>query len=100
LKLWTYLLQAPDGGIAAILFAFGSTLFSFLLLRGRKIPAFLAWFGAGCSVLLAVVLLMQFAGFLSGRIVSLLWDSMALYEVSLALWLVIKGVPSPKMRQR
>ncbi|MGA2351722.1 MAG: DUF4386 domain-containing protein [Terracidiphilus sp.] len=98
--LGTYLLQAPDGGIAAILFAFGSTLFSFLLLRGRKIPVFLAWIGVGSSVLLAVTLPMQFAGFLSGRIVSFFWDSMALYEVLLALWLVIKGVPSPKMRQR
>jgi hypothetical protein len=98
--LGTYLLLAPNGGISAIFFAVGSTLFSFLLLRGRKIPVSLAWLGVGASVLLAVALPMQFVGFLSARIVSFLWIPMALYEVPLGVWLIIKGVPPPKMRQR
>ena len=98
--LGTYLLQAPNGGIGAVFFAVGSTLFSFLLLRGKKIPVFLAWLGVSASVLLAVALPMQFAGFLSARIVSFLWIPMALYEVPLGVWLVIKGVSSPKARQQ
>jgi hypothetical protein len=98
--LGTYLLQAPNGGMSAVFFAVGSTLFSVLLLRGRKIPVPLAWLGVGASVLLAAALPMQFSGFLSTRIASFLWMPMVLYEVPLGIWLVIKGVPPPKMRQR
>jgi Domain of unknown function (DUF4386) len=36
--LGTYLLGGPDWNMSAILFAMGSTLFSYLLLRGRTIP--------------------------------------------------------------
>lgn len=97
--LGTYVLQAPRGGADAIFFAVGSTLFSFLLLRGRKIPVILGWLGVGASGLLAVALPMQFAEFLSARIVAFLWIPMALYEVPLGVWLVTKGVTSPRTRQ-
>jgi hypothetical protein len=98
--LGAYLLKAPDGGIAAIFFVLGSTIFSFLLLRGRKIPVLLAGLGVGASVLLAVALPLQLAGLLRESVVSVLWIPMLLFEIPLGIWLVIKGVPPPKMRPR
>ena len=78
--------------IGATFFAVGSTLFSYLFLRGRMIPAALAWLGIVASVLLVVVLPLQLAGFLRGAVTSYVWLPMLAFEVTLALWLIIKGV--------
>jgi hypothetical protein len=75
----------------AILFAVGSTIFSYLFLRGRLIPVSLAWLGVAASVLLVAGLPLTLAGFLTGRVTQLMWIPMALFEVALALWLIIKG---------
>ena len=83
---------------AATLFAVGSTLFSWLLLRGRMIPFPLAWLGVLASVLLVVTLPLQLAGFFSGRFFDLIWIPMALFEIVLALWLIIKGAALPAER--
>ena len=91
--LGAYLAQAPEGSLAAIFFAMGSTLFAWLFLRGRMIPGGLAWLGIAASVLLVVVLPLQFAGLLGGAWISFLWIPMIAYEVPLGLWLMIKGVP-------
>jgi len=80
---------------AATLFAVGSTLFSWLLLRGRMIPVGLAWLGVLASILLVVTLPLQLAGFFSGRFFDLIWIPMALFEIVLALWLIIKGAAPP-----
>src|SRR6266852_5402521 len=56
----------PGHGGGAIFFAVGSTLFSWLLLRGRMIPVALAWLGVLASALLVVILPAQLAGFLKG----------------------------------
>ncbi len=83
---------------AAIFFAVGSTLFSWLLLRGRMIPVALAWLGVFASLLLVVILPLQLAGLLGGStgwsasITWLVFLPMLVYEVTLALWLLIKGV--------
>ena len=84
--------------IAAILFSVGSTLFSWLLLRGRMIPVALAWLGVFASVLLVVGLPLQLAGVLSGSVIQFLWIPMAAFEIPLALWLLIKGVAMPAPR--
>ena len=84
--------------IGATFFAVGSTLFSYLFLRGRIIPVPLAWLGVIASVLLVVGLPLQLAGFLNGPITSLMWIPMALFEVPLALWLLIRGVATPAPR--
>jgi Domain of unknown function (DUF4386) len=84
--------------VGATFFAVGSALFSYLFLRGRIIPVQLAWLGVVASVLLVVCLPLQLAGFLSGPITSLVWLPMALFEVPLALWLLIKGVATPVPR--
>jgi hypothetical protein len=84
--------------ISATLFAIGSTLFSWLLLRGRMIPIALAWLGVVASVLLVMGLPLQLAGFFSGRVFELMWIPMAVFEVVLAVWLIVKGVAMPEMQ--
>src|SRR5687767_7241713 len=77
--------------LAATFFAVGSTLFCWLLLRGRMIPTSLAWLGVIASVLLVALLPLQLAAVVSGRITMLMWIPMAVFEISLAFWLLIKG---------
>jgi hypothetical protein len=76
-------------------FSVGSALFSWLLLRGRMIPAALAWLGVVASVLLVVALPLRLGGVLSGSVVQYLWLPMAAFEIPLALWFLIKGVGAP-----
>lgn len=78
--------------IAATLFSVGSTLFSWLLLRGRLIPVPLAWLGVVGSALLIVGLPLQLAGFLSGPVTQLMWVPVAVFELTLGPWLLVKGV--------
>jgi hypothetical protein len=99
--LAAFLLQveAQNTLVTATFFAVGSTFFSWLLLRGRMIPVPLAWIGVVASVLLVVGLPLQGAGFLHGLATSLMWIPMALFEVPLALWLLVKGVPPATRRE-
>ena len=96
--LGTYLLAGPNWIMPAVLFAMGSTLFSYLFLRGRTIPVSLAWLGVVASVLLVVGLPLQLAGFLTGPVTSYLWIPMAAFEVPLGFWLLIKGVRTQNPR--
>lgn len=82
--------------IGAIFFAVGSTIFSYLLLRGRMIPVALAWLGVFASVLLAVLLPGQLAGFIKGPVLDWMWLPALAFEVTLALWLLLKGVAMPQ----
>jgi hypothetical protein len=84
---------------SAAFFALGSTLFSWLLLRGRMIPTALAWIGVFASILPSVCFPLQLVGLLSGPVTSLMWYPILLFEVALALWLIIKGVAPPARRQ-
>ena len=79
--------------IAATFFAVASTLFCWLLLRGRMIPAALAWLGLFASVLLVIALPLRMTELLSSKIMMLLWLPMAAFEIPLGFWLLIKGVP-------
>ena len=94
-----FLKMAKTMGASATFFAVGSTIFSWLLLRGRMIPLALAWGGVLASVLLVVCLPLQLAGLLSGPVTSFQWLPMLLFEVVLALWLIIKGVAARAPRQ-
>ena len=91
-------------GASATFFAIGSTLFAWLLLRGRMIPAALAWLGVVASVLLVVLCPLQLAGLLHGPVTSFMWLPMLLFEVVLALWLIIRGAgpaaPMPSIEAR
>jgi len=97
--LGAYLLRGD--GISAIFFAVASTLFSWLLLRGRIIPIPLAWLGVLASALVVVILSLQLlglfvtAGSWSSTVTWLMWFPLLVFEVTLALWLLIKGVATP-----
>ncbi len=92
--LGAYLLRG-DMAVTATFFAVGSTLFSYLFLRGRLIPVALAWLGVLASVLLVVGLPLQIAGVLRGSVTQLMYLPMLAFEIPLGLWLLIKGVATP-----
>jgi hypothetical protein len=102
LALTCRVLEAVSGE-AAIFFAVGSTIFCWLLLRGRLIPVVLAWLGLIASILLVVILPLQLAGLFGGptgwswsaSVTWLVWMPMLVFEVILSLWLLIKGVAMP-----
>ncbi len=98
--LGAYFLKMESSFTAsAAFFALGSTLFWWLLLRGRMIPVALAWLGVLASILPAVCFPLQLAGLLGGPIAIIMWYPILLFEVALALWLIIKGVAPPAPRQ-
>jgi hypothetical protein len=90
---------------SAIFFAVGSAFFCWLLLRGRMIPIALAWLGVIASGALALILPLQLAGLFGGSmswsasITWLVWLPMLIFEVTLALWLILKGVITPQTSQ-
>lgn len=97
-------LEAVPVGEPAIFFAVGSTIFSWLLLRGRMIPVALAWLGMIASALLVIILPLQVAWLFGGptawsdSITWLVWLPALVFEITLALWLLIKGVAMPAAR--
>ncbi|HSL31104.1 MAG TPA: DUF4386 family protein [Anaerolineales bacterium] len=98
-------LEAVPVGEPAIFFAVASTIFSWLLLRGQMIPVPLGWLGVIASALLAVILPLQVAGLFggpmawSGAVTWLVWLPMLVYEVVLALWLLVKGAATPVIQK-
>jgi Domain of unknown function (DUF4386) len=100
--LGALLLKVQDWNmtIGATFFAVGSTLFSYLLLRGRTVPVPLAWLGVVASVLVVVGLPAQLLGFpvLTGPAGWFLWLPMLAFEVTLGLWLIVKGAAAPATR--
>src|SRR6266403_2988461 len=91
-------LLMPGGSVplGAFFFAVGSLIFSWLLLRGRMVPVSIAWLGVFASGLLVVVLPLQLAGFSTGPLNGYYqWLPALVFQVVLALWLLIKGVATP-----
>ncbi len=94
----------PGHGGGAIYFAVGSTLFCWLLLRGRMIPVGLASLGVIASALLVVLLLLRTAGVFgpganwSSSLTWLTWLPMLVFELTFAVWLIVKGVDVPARR--
>lgn len=89
-----------DENRSALFFAVGSTIFAWLFLRGRTIPVWLARVGVIASGLLVALLFVQRAGVFAGAfnvsspVTWALWFPMLIFEVTLAFWLLFKGVPS------
>jgi len=75
--------------VSAILFAVGSTIYCYIFLRGRVIPRPMAWLGCLSSLLLVIALPAQVVLATTGG--WLVWIPMALFEVALAVWLLVKG---------
>jgi Domain of unknown function (DUF4386) len=87
------LMPGPSVPLGSIFFAVGGTLFSYLLLRGRMVPVPIAGLGVLASGLLVVVLPLQLAGFDTGPVSGYYqWLPALVFQVALALWLLIKGV--------
>jgi hypothetical protein len=94
LALAGYLMKVKDWNVilAATFFAVGSTLFCWLLLRGRMIPVALAWLGVAASLILVVGLPLRLVGVIGGTIGMVMWIPMAAFEIPLGAWLLFKGV--------
>ncbi|MDQ3816849.1 MAG: DUF4386 domain-containing protein [Acidobacteriota bacterium] len=97
--LGAFLLRMGAWNAGATFFAVGSAVFSWLFLRGRLIPAALAWLGVIASVLLVAILPLQLAGLLGGPLTQYVWLPMLVFEVALALWLIVRGVAVAKSEQ-
>ena len=93
------LMPGPNVPIGSIFYAVGSAIFSYLLLRGRIVPVTIAWLGVLASGLLVVVLPLQLAGFSTGPVAGYYqWLPALVFQIVLALWLLIKGVAAPATR--
>lgn len=84
--------------VGATVFAVGSTLFSYLFLRARSIPVWLGWLGVLGSILLVVTVPLGGLGLMKGSMSELIWLPMLVFEVTLGLWLIIKGAQPSNMK--
>jgi hypothetical protein len=63
------------------------------ILRARLVPVAIAWLGVFASGLLVLTLPLQLAGFGTGPLAGhYQWLPALVYQIVLALWLLIKGV--------
>jgi Domain of unknown function (DUF4386) len=66
---------------------------------GTDVPVSIAWLGVFASGLLVVVLPLQLAGFNTGPLTGYYqWLPALVFQIVLALWLLIKGVATPAKR--
>src|SRR5262245_15853897 len=94
--LGAYLFKLPwSSDLGATFFAVGSTIFAYLLLRGRIIPVWLAREGVAASILILVLLPLKLVGLAGRPITDVMWLPMLVFEVSLALFLIVKGARVP-----
>lgn len=94
--LGAYLLHGQGSGSSAMFFGVGSLLFASLLLRGRMIPAALAWIGVLASIVWVVGLPLQTLRVLPESATWFVALPMLAFEAPLGLWLLIKGVVGPQ----
>ncbi len=91
----TGLLVATQGSVAtwltSIVFSLGALMFYYLFYRSRLIPRWLSVWGlVGAALYLAVPLLDMF-----GHGFGVLMAPLAVAEIVLAVWLIVKGLASP-----
>jgi hypothetical protein len=58
----------------------------------------LAWLGVIASLLIVAAMPLRIAGLCRGPSSGLVWIPMAVFEVVLAVWLIVKGVAEPAPR--
>jgi hypothetical protein len=87
--------RGASGLFAALGFAIASTVFSYLFLKARSIPAWLSSLGVFASALLVVLLPLQIGGFIRAPITNFMWLPMLVFELVLAFWLIFRGVSKP-----
>jgi hypothetical protein len=86
--------------VAATFFAVGSTVFCWLLLRGRMVPTWLAWVGVVGSALAAVAMPLETLHLLSSAISQLTWAPVGIFEIVVAVWFIVKGVRDPVLFEK
>jgi hypothetical protein len=85
-------------GEGVFFFAAGSAIFCWLLLRGRMIPAALAWLGLLASAAMTILVPLQRAGLFGGPsnwsspATWLTWLPLLVFELAFAVWLIVRGV--------
>lgn len=84
--------------VSATAFAVGSTIYSYLFLRARSIPVWLSWLGVVGSLLMVVILPLEGMALVKGAVVWIAWMPLFVFEVTLGLWLLIKGVSAQPAR--
>ncbi len=84
-------LTRPDDLFGQFCFVVGGFLFAYLLLKGQLIPRWMAWTGVITIGLQLLCVPLYVATMLPGKIVSLLWFPILLYEVPLGVWLILRG---------
>lgn len=84
-------LQGWSITVGATIFAVGSTLYSYLFLRARTIPVWLAWLGVLGSLQLIITVPLAGLRVLTGAATGLMWLPMLIFEVTLGVWLLVKG---------
>ena len=82
-------------GIGATCFLVGSTIFAWLMLRGRIVPVALAWIGLLGSIFALIIEPLALLGVAHGAITRVIWLPLLVFEVWLALWLIVKGAAVP-----
>jgi hypothetical protein len=94
------LFKLPEWGfeIAGSLFAIGSTVFAYLLVRGRLVPAWMGWLGLVGSILVVVVVPLQLLDLVHSPITDVVWLPLLAFEVPLGFWLIFKGVAEPRWK--
>jgi uncharacterized protein DUF4386 len=90
--LGTLMLGTDGGGVAALCFSVAAMIFSYLFLRARSIPTWLAWLGVVSSALWLIGMPARMLGFLHGAAVYVMWIPMGIFEITLAVLLLVKGV--------
>jgi uncharacterized protein DUF4386 len=85
--------------LGATFFAVGSTLFAWLMLRGRIVSEPLAWLGVVASVLVLGILPLELVGLAGRPITDFMWLPMLVFEVWLALWLIVRGAALPRREE-
>ena len=99
LALACRVIEAVPGKDGAFFFAVGSTIFAWLFLRGRLIPAAIAWLGIIASALLVIILPIQQSNWHSSM-TWLIWMPALAFELALAVWLLTKGVATNSAASR
>ena len=89
-------LPNPSSDLGATFFSVGSLLFAWLLLRGRIVPVALAGLGVIASILTTVLLPMKLVELAGRPLTDLMWLPMLVYEVGLAIWLIVRGAGSAR----
>jgi len=92
LQTLTAFVMKQTPAVSATFFAVGSTLFCWLLLRGRMIPTSLAWLGVVGSGLVAIAVPVQVVADLTSPLTQLIWIPIAIFEITVAFWFLIGGV--------